>query len=115
MHHGKKGFELATLLESLGDTPEAVAESLTKAECSGHQGMPGYCPVAVFIQRQMHVGPGGAVVQPSLATVYDSGVPNGGRSVASLPSGCFHFVNKFDRGEFPQLVRGGLTYKGPTS
>jgi hypothetical protein len=44
--------DLSALLSSLGDTPDAVAETLRREGCAGTRGHPWSCPVSVFLVKK---------------------------------------------------------------
>lgn len=87
-------------LRRLGDTPEAIAETLRVKGVRGSTRSVDRCPIAVWLSQEypevdwIQVGRGMAIVQ-GVATVF-------------LPAAVREFVDAFDLGAHPDLEAGAL-------
>lgn len=89
------------LLDSLGDTPEAVAESLEKRKIKGIQGSSRHCPLACLLQQN-------PLWQDIVILGNGFSYRHKGEEKTkfrALPAACMTFVEFFDDWKYPALVR----------
>jgi hypothetical protein len=85
-------------LESLGDSPGKVAETLAELKIFGFRHETRQCPLANFLLRRKHFRPK-ILGCPDIveAGLWDS------RYFCRLPAACLRFHRSFDEGRFPGL------------
>ncbi len=81
-------------LEALGTTADEVAESLGRLGVKGLQDNSCFCPLAAL--TGFHIWPGGANYRAYAKT---------GSSRFDLNEACTSFVERFDAGNYPGLIR----------
>jgi hypothetical protein len=88
---------LAALLSSLGDTPDAVAETLRREGCGGTRGHCWGCPVSLFLRKRTGLRAGARALRCDVE-------PPGTEPVScETPMPVRLFVRLFDLGEYPDL------------
>lgn len=96
--------DLTALLLSLGDTPDAVADSLRAAGCKGKKMAPCECPVANWLLRQTQRT---SLVEDRHCWLYppDGDYASPGRLKVATPAAVAQFISGFDHGQYADLVR----------
>lgn len=87
---------LTIALESLGDTPEKIADTLERLGCQGYAGSAEQCPIATYLHEQ---GFEDVLIFPN--SVSDMKFSH----LAPLPAAAADFVGRFDRGCYEDLDR----------
>jgi hypothetical protein len=101
--------DLSALLSSLGDTPDAVAETLRREGCQGRPFNPWFCPVSVFLGKRT------GLRAAARALRCDVEPPAGGFVCCETPAPVRLFMGGFDRGEYPDLQLSKSTVTPPTT
>lgn len=93
--------DLTALLSSLGDTPDAVAETLRREGCVGERWNPFHCPVACYLRRRLpHVRAEVSVRADGCAVWPD---PGAAPVLWSTPGAVRVFLERFDGGGYTGL------------
>lgn len=92
-------FDLSArrLLRSLGNSSDAIAETLRSQQITGLPNKTGYCPVANLLRQKT-----GYQWRVTCATASCPGVT---QAAIHLPTAITDFVLSFDRGDYPDLVQ----------
>lgn len=93
--------ELQNLLRSLGNTPEAIRDTLQAQSITGKSGNPHSCPVARYLQKHgasEKCSVGAAYIFPNAAL----DEPDADVAVAT-PGHIYNFICQFDAGHYPEL------------
>ena len=97
---------IAAALARLGDTPDAVAATLTAAGITGAQCETGDCPVARYVRAECGIGLSCLVLaeanRVSIIATRDDGSIIATRAV--VPSPVSDFIRMFDGGDYPALI-----------
>jgi hypothetical protein len=95
-----QAHQVTTLLKALGETAQAVGQSLTNQQCHGRRGSCSECPVAVYLHRALAAPDTRIGVNPDKVWVC---TPLGLYRI-TVPTGVRNFITAFDAGSYPNLV-----------
>jgi hypothetical protein len=90
-------------LAQLGDSPAAIAASLTRLDCKGQPGEASRCPIATYLTRSGFRHP--SVSQNSILINSDAqAAARSGLVRVTTPEPVAQFLNAFDSDDYPELV-----------
>ncbi len=93
-----KTKEINNFIDSLGDTPDQVADNVQGYEVVGKKGQSNDCPITNLIRKQFN-----ATIVSVTGKVIAVILQNGTRLVFETPKVIASFITRFDAGDYPKL------------